>query len=237
MPKLVHNSPIAVHTHDRAAMVKIIGKRLKEARELCGISQIEAARRLGMGNSTLSKAESGMRSDGGDAETVSVDLIYAAAKVYEVSVDFLFGRSDEWDIAEPKTRERDVSEWLFEAWEKERKRDIGVLRRLHVQFEEVDRATRIMLDAVQEVDVAMGRVRFLNPQFDNEIVAGSRLLAAIEAARKAVNVSKMRMARFTQECRAGAAGSASQLSLSLVGGVDFRPVPVGDLRAGVGDGG
>jgi hypothetical protein len=39
-------------------------------------------------------------------------VILRAAKVYEVSVDFIFGVTDDWETGSRMTQEREVSAWL-----------------------------------------------------------------------------------------------------------------------------
>ena len=60
--------------------------RCVRLRELCNLSQVEAARRLGRTRPSCQKVEAATDTNSGPAR-----LITAAAQVYEVSVDFLFG--------------------------------------------------------------------------------------------------------------------------------------------------
>ena len=64
--------------HQQAELVKTIGARLKESRELCNMSLSESARQLGYANpSKLSKVENAT-----DTRSVPFWLIPAAAKLY-----------------------------------------------------------------------------------------------------------------------------------------------------------
>lgn len=71
-----------------APIAAAIGERLRMAREAAGLSQLEAARRLGYANSSkLSKIE------GGGSSEVPMWLIKRAGWLYDVSIDYLFGDS------------------------------------------------------------------------------------------------------------------------------------------------
>ena len=58
-------------------------KRLKQARERAGLTQVEAARRLGRPQSFVSKCESGER-------RVDIVELRALARVYGVPITFFF---------------------------------------------------------------------------------------------------------------------------------------------------
>jgi transcriptional regulator with XRE-family HTH domain len=76
-----------------AALFKIVGARLMQAREMCGMTLSEAARQLGYANpSKLSKVE-----HASDAASVPFWLIPEAAQLYDVSTEFLFGLSDDFE--------------------------------------------------------------------------------------------------------------------------------------------
>lgn len=65
----------------------VLGKRLKQAREMKKLSQIEAAKKLGISNGTLSGYERNYR----DPDT---NILEKMADLYEVSTDYLLGRTD-----------------------------------------------------------------------------------------------------------------------------------------------
>ncbi len=65
----------------------VLGKRLKQARKNKGITQIDAANILGISNGTLSGYERNYRDP--DTETLN-----KMANLYEVSNDWLLGKSD-----------------------------------------------------------------------------------------------------------------------------------------------
>jgi transcriptional regulator with XRE-family HTH domain len=194
---------------EQAAAVKTIGARMRAARELCNLSQSAAARRLGYANpSKLSKVELAT-----DTNSVPLWLIVRAARVYEVSVDFLFGATDDWEVGARMTQEREVCAWMFDAWEKARQRDMETLKRLHDRVQTLTDAVAVMLAASEDSSLALARFAELNPEFE-EMRAGSRLVGAVERANESAKAAKTKMERFRMEC-AVAAPQTHQLSLAL----------------------
>lgn len=83
------NPPAVQMSRDRALTFNVIGPRLVAARALNGIPQQEAAQLAGMGNGTQwSLWEAGRRAP-------PLYALLAAAKTLGVSMDFLFGLSDD----------------------------------------------------------------------------------------------------------------------------------------------
>lgn len=175
---LATSSPVLASKHDQAVLIRAIGARLREARELNNLSQSEAARQLGYKNpSKLSKVESAT-----DTNSVPLWLICAAARVYEVSVDFLMGLTEDWEVGVP----RGTQGWLLDAWQKMRLRDIGLLDRVHHEVVTVDGTTSDLVAAVREVGDSLSAYRDRNPGFD-ETPASNVLvsrIAKLEAAAK-----------------------------------------------------
>ena len=65
----------------------IFGQRLLTLRTNQNLSQLALAQALGLRNSTISMIESGQRA-------ASVDTLIALADYFDVSLDYLVGRSD-----------------------------------------------------------------------------------------------------------------------------------------------
>ena len=194
---------------EQAAAVKTIGARMRAARELCNLSQSAAARRLGYANpSKLSKVELAT-----DTNSVPLWLIVRAARVYEVSVDYLFGVTNDWEVGARMTQEREVSAWMFDTFDKLRQRDMETLKRLHDRVQTLTDAVAVMLAASEDASVALSRFAELNPAFE-EMRAGSRLVSAVERASDSAKAAKTKMERFRMEC-AVAAPQTHQLSLAL----------------------
>ncbi len=69
-------------------MTNIIGSRIKNLRERSGLNQKELALKLQIANSTMSQYESGQR-------IPSDDLKLKIAELFNVSTDYLLGRTDD----------------------------------------------------------------------------------------------------------------------------------------------
>jgi transcriptional regulator with XRE-family HTH domain len=194
---------------EQATIVKTIGARMKAARELCNMSQKDAARRLGYANSSkLAKVELAT-----DYNSVPLWLIQRAAKLYEVSIDYLFGASDDWEIGARKTQEREVSGWLYVMFNRARSRDTETLRQLNDKIETIEQAVTWLVGAAGEVAGGLERFGEINPQFE-DMRGGSRLYGAVLRLTAAAENAKARLARFHIECRL-AVGDTRQLSLTI----------------------
>ena len=176
-----------VGKHEQNAIVRTIGERMRQARELCNLSQSEAARRFGYANpSKLSKVEAAI-----DTNSVPLWLILNASRLYDVSVDFLFGITDDWESGLP----RGSPAWLLDAWNKMRLRDIGLLDRVHSEAATVACTTSDVLDAVRGVGDALTIYRERNPGFDDS-AASSLLVSRISRLEMAAKRAEAGLKRF-----------------------------------------
>lgn len=193
---------------EQAALIKTIGERLKDARELCNLSQQSAAQKLGYRNSSkLAKVERAT-----DTNSVPLWLILRAAKLYEVSVDYLFGLNEDWEKSARMTIERQTGLWLHEQWENLRRRDLAVLHSLYARTEILDGVVSEQLTLSKELQDALNSFRHLNPEFD-DYRGGNRLVSVSEKIQDAILNAESRLKRFRQECRI--ANEQSNLQLKL----------------------
>lgn len=75
------------------AMKRVIAKRIREARELAGLSQGDVAKSLGLHRPSISEAEAGHR-------TVTAEEIVRMSKLYKVDVRWLLGVLSEGDATD-----------------------------------------------------------------------------------------------------------------------------------------
>ena len=68
-------------------IVEIMGSRIKELRKEHKITQTELAEKLGTTQDTVSLWERGLRAP-------NVEVIFELSKIFDVSIDFLFGNAD-----------------------------------------------------------------------------------------------------------------------------------------------
>lgn len=195
--------------HEQAAIVHVMGGRMRQARELCGMSQIAAARRLGLsGSKKLSQIESAT-----DIRTIPEWLKLRAAKLYQVSLDYLYGACDDWETSARMTQEREVGAYLFETFELMRRRDMDVLLRLHDQNEELRATLMLSHEHCAQLISGIGRYSEIHPDFEH--TKGSAMIVgpadrAMESAAHGVRLIK----RFRLRCQQ-AARDTHQLSLQL----------------------
>lgn len=184
-------SVVIAGRHEQAALARTIGERMRQARELCNMSQSDAARRLGYATSSkLSKVESAF-----DTKSVPLWLVRDAAALYEVSVDFLLGLTDDWETGVP----RGTQAWMLDAWERMRQRDLLAVANVHREVVAAASHLEAMLAAVRDLSLATRNYRERNPEFDE--TAGSATLVSrlgrLEAAASAADMSlrKLKLGR------------------------------------------
>lgn len=178
-------------------LVKTIGDRLREAREICNMPQIEAAKRLGYSNpSKLSKVEKAT-----DTNSVPLWLILRAAQIYEVSTDFLFGITDDWELSVQKCIERDIDNYIIAAWEEERLKDIQNIKKVKDEQKKLYEYIHLMFLEQDELQTALQRFRELNREFD-DMRGGSRLVSTVERMQAATVLAKNKLSAFRDKCSA-----------------------------------
>lgn len=186
--------PIVVESKTTAAMLKVdqqrvvktFGQRMREARDLCGFSQIKAAKLLGYANSSkLAKIEAAS-----DTASVPLWVIPRAAEVYMVSTDFLFGISDDWEKDPVVSQQRQIYTGLLDHWERARAAELNAIRTLNNKLFAVSKAVSHGLKRSFEMRALVERIREINPWFDDELKLGAKLLSlAIETTEEAVGIS------------------------------------------------
>jgi len=175
----------AMRRIDQAEVVRTFGKRMREARELCSLSQQEAAKRLGYANSSkLAKVE-------GATDTVSVPfwLIPKAAQIYDVSVDFLFGFTDDWERDPIVSQQRQVGHWLFEHWERARNAEVNAIRVLCNRLATVEKAVAHAMTRSVDFKTLLDRFREINPEFDDMKMGAKLLRFAIETVEESHGIT------------------------------------------------
>lgn len=108
-----------------------IGDRIRKLREKNNLSQLELAKKLQISNSTLSQYESGAR-------TPSDDIKLKIADFFDVSTDYLLGKTDNPRLT--AKNERDVAKKIEEL-----QQDLESQASLMFDGEEMDEQTRELL--------------------------------------------------------------------------------------------
>ncbi|WP_025915599.1 helix-turn-helix transcriptional regulator [Herminiimonas sp. CN] len=191
-------APQTEQRRQQSVLVKTIGARMAEARDLCNLSQSEAARRFGYANpSKLSKVELAT-----DTNSVPLWLIVRAALLYEVSLDWLFGITDDWETGVP----RGVQGWMYDAWQKARERDLASLKHLHAEIAAVSTHLTAMAAGAHEVTQALDTLRARNPAFDDMPASGT-LAGRLERLQERARAGELALKRFHLNLRPGAAST------------------------------
>lgn len=182
---------------ERVALARSIGKRLKEARENAGFTQVEAAKMLGYSNSSkLAKIEGAT-----DTNSVPLVMILRAARLYEVSIDFIFGETEDWELGAQSMIERDVSKWVFAYNEQRHAEQMNALKALMERTKIIHSSVRDMHKYALNLNAALRRFVELNPSFEDEMRGGSRLVEAVNQVLNASSAGSSRVDRFSLECK------------------------------------
>ncbi len=181
-------------------LVKVVGSRLREARELNNMSLSVAAKRLGyQSGSKLSKIELAS-----DTTSVPFDRVVDAAKLYMVSLDWLSGLTDDWDETVATASERMAACWLLESLEKSRARDLAVIKEAMTQFRLLNEAMLILNGSADKAIQAFQSFSEKNEGFE-DMPASNRLLSGINGLKNACMIANGNMNRIK---------SKTELSLS-----------------------
>lgn len=159
---------------DQAEVVRTIGERFREARELCNMSQQRAAEALGYANSSkLAKIEGAT-----DTNSVPLHLIPKAARLYDVSTDFLFGLTTDWERDGGALEDRESFGYLQAKRDEDRRRDEENFGRLSGQMRSVAKAIADIGPLVELLTSGVGRVA-MDAAFEG-IRGGATVLSAAE---------------------------------------------------------
>jgi len=182
-------------------LVRLIGERMKKARELCNLSQQVAAARLHYANgSKLSKVENATNSN-----SVPIWLIVRASEVYQVSTDFLLGLTNSFERSIRISNERSVASWLYDEWQAQRVRDMGVFAIFCKRQDQQESSIKKIASDVDELKEAFRVFRNLN-KFD-ELRGGARLYKAVGELTASTDHAVEQVKRFRGECLTASRGT------------------------------
>ncbi|GED55137.1 XRE family transcriptional regulator [Brevibacillus borstelensis] len=113
---------------------KLLGERLRTAREKKGLKQNRVALSLGIHNSTLAKYESGERE-------VDLDTLNKLAEIYEVSVNYLItGNYDDLlSTSDKKDKPDELTTIMYHKWDQlDERRRKQALKLIEILEQEAD---------------------------------------------------------------------------------------------------
>jgi hypothetical protein len=126
-----------------------------------------------------------------------------AAEIYDVSIDYLFGVTDDFEVGNRLCAERKMTQWLVKSWGIQHARDMRAIENLYEKVSLFMDITAQMLPLVQEAHDSLQRMRHLNPEFD-DIKAGAKALASSQRAAVAALYSQRLINKFFRECEIAA---------------------------------
>lgn len=188
---------------EQVAFVRVVGERLKLARELNALSLAEAAKRLGFATqASLSKLETAKH-----VATIPLYVLADAAKMYEVSADYLLGLTDDLKQQARVQISRQTGAWLQTSLERSHRAQMEMLCLLHEEIVVALTGLRDVSLLVQDIDTAVTRFRELNPRFDG-MRGGSPVLHSTQEAMKGVARTAAAVTKFKAMMQAAGLSSA-----------------------------
>ena len=175
----------------RAQSLQVVGARLREARaDLNAMTLSHAAEKLCCENpSQLSKIENGH-------DPAPNWLILAAAKLYQVSTDFILGASGDWEYSARMTQEREVGRFQAEEVERMVIRQTNLNMAFYDELEWASGAIIGMAFSIEEVASTFKRVTELNVESWQEIRGGAKLASDLERAQLLLASARAGLKRF-----------------------------------------
>jgi CRISPR/Cas system CSM-associated protein Csm2 small subunit len=177
------------------AILKVIGSRMREARGLCGesasspLSLNDASKMLGVDREFLQRLESGI-----DVENCPLRLVKKAAELYDISIDYLFDMSDDWENSDEVKWQRQIGRGLHEYHMQE-------LAKLAAEYQRQQRKQEVLIDVVSKLLPAITDVfdslqtfKKANRRFE-EMKVGSQLAYRVLLANQLGNECKQQLVR------------------------------------------
>lgn len=170
---------------------KTIGQRMAEAREICLISQCQASKMLGIDQEELKHLESSL-----DIESIPNAVISKAAALYDVSTDYLFALTDDWELNDHKLRiERDTFSAITKLHLQNHAETIAQQNKLDNKISTLSKTVEALIPAIKEIDDCFMRFWELNQEFD-EMKCGSTFINKLDQALKLAAQAGSDMKRF-----------------------------------------
>ena len=166
-----------------------MGARLREARaELCGLTREEAAVLLDVPARRLRQYEHATDCKLNEA------FMLRASRAYDVSLDWLYGVSDDWERSSRMHKERKTAVWMFHHVERRNREQMEHMKRLYDQQEELERTLKEMVDTNRDMLAAAQQI-MATPGFEG--MRGSAPVARhAERLEKHVRVAEATLERI-----------------------------------------
>ena len=156
-----------------------IGKQMYQGRLLCGFKQHKAAEMLGISTDLLNKYEKGL-----DIVFVPALVVFRAAKLYDITTDFLYGFSgDDWE-RDPVVLEQRRFGVLAQEFYTQQLSALAVrVASQQRQIDVLNESAKALIGAITKMDEALSTFQKMNSFED--LKAGSQLVYRMKAANSA----------------------------------------------------
>jgi transcriptional regulator with XRE-family HTH domain len=132
---------------EKLELVRLHGERCRQARKRANLSLLKASQSLGFTNpSKLSKIEVA-----DNQKTINVFTAMDMAMLYETSLDYLLGLTDDFDESAIVFWDVRFQTWFADKNEVLRKQELNILRKLSNRMDNVEKITSVMIKIVHEV--------------------------------------------------------------------------------------
>lgn len=193
MQELNTNDLSIANRREHVEAVKRLGERLKQARDLNGWTLREAAKRFGYANyAVLSRIENARH-----ITTIPMYFVPVAAKVYNVSTDWLHGLIEDWDVNPRARLDKVTTDWLFHYMDQARIQDMAKVRLLHEHLGEVSKGLQANCQSIAAVSDALAAFRHYNPEFV-DMRCGATVVRRLEEADESARAVDSRLRRYMQ---------------------------------------
>lgn len=170
-------------------ILKTVSARLKEGRNLCGHSLAQAAQLLDVSHDDLRDWE-----DSVDAKSIPLWVIDGAAKLYDVSTDWLFGLVEDWERCIEIRKERDFSTHLYSIFAEEQAKMAVEIVCQNNQLNTLSDAVTVLGPAIKDVYDALLRFWQLNQGFE-DMPGGAQVIDRLDKADKAAHEAVCKLVR------------------------------------------
>lgn len=187
----------------KASLNRTLGERLRQSRELNNMSLSDAAKKLGYANpSALSKIEMAVGTN-----PPPHMLILACSKLYDVTIDYLYGLEDVMEYAS-HDESRKMAAFLSEQYEITRRRDMESFAAMHTRITKVESIVQGYAADADELKHAIDRMIEVNgKEWWEEVRGGSRVENSLDRVVKRGREGNAYLQRCTQligmACKAG----------------------------------
>ncbi|MDI1277290.1 hypothetical protein [Methylobacter sp.] len=171
------------------AVLKTISSRLKEARALTSLAQHEAAQLLSIPTNQLEAWELGI-----NISPIPFRVIEDASKLYDISIDWLFGLTEDWELCPEIRKERNFAAHLQKLFAEVQAKTIAEQIQKDCQIAALSGAVTALSPAIRAIYDAILKLWELNPEFD-EMKGGALVIHTLDKADKTAHEATCQMVR------------------------------------------